>query len=68
MKRRAGYTVDPHQAYILELRQAQARLERLREMLRDAMEEHGQDLVGWADVGEARMVNRILAEAVQVGI
>lgn len=69
MKKRHGtYTIEPREAYALQLRQIRAKMERLEEMVGDVIHEGLPETIGWAEVGEVKRMNCILAEAVEVGL
>jgi hypothetical protein len=68
-KRAAVYTTTAREAYAIELRRMQERVNNLREMMLEAIGDGMlPDSIEWADVGSVKKVNQILGEALQIGM
>ncbi len=69
MKKRPVYTTSPKEAFAIELRRIQQRMNELRDKLDSAIGDGTlPDNIEWADVGSARMINQALADALMIQI
>jgi hypothetical protein len=68
MKRQAQYTTDPREAYDLELKRMQIRLDQIRDKLHETFGEGVPENINWGDVGSAKMVNQILGEVLMINL
>lgn len=69
MKKRPVYTTSAKEAFALELRKMQERLNGLREKMEDAIGDGMlPDSIDWADVGSAKQINQALSDALMVQI
>lgn len=69
MKKKPVYTTSAKEAFAIELRRMQTRLNELRDKMNEAIGDGTlPDNIEWADVGSVRTINQALSDALIIQI